>query len=174
MVICPGGGYGALAFDYEGTDIARWLNSNGIAGIVLKYRLPSDLIMENKSIGPLQDAQEAIRIVRRNAADWKINPGKIGIMGFSAGGHLASTLSTHYADKVYEAKDTTSATSRFFIADLSGHFFRYHFNTCRLNEEPDGSKSSGLLQNTFQESLMINEKHLRLSLFMLLMIRLFL
>jgi acetyl esterase/lipase len=115
VVICPGGGYGALAFDYEGTDIALWLNANGIAGIVLKYRLPSDLIMENKSVGPLQDAQEALRIVRRNAVEWNINRGKIGIMGFSAGGHLASTLSTHYTDKVYQVKDTTSARPDFSL-----------------------------------------------------------
>jgi acetyl esterase/lipase len=115
VVICPGGGYGVLAFDYEGADIARWFNSNGIAGIVLKYRLPSDLIMENKAIGPLQDAQEALRIVRRNAVEWKINPGKIGIMGFSAGGHLASTLSTHYADNVYQSKDSTSARPDFSL-----------------------------------------------------------
>jgi acetyl esterase/lipase len=115
VIICPGGGYGALAFDYEGIDIARWLNDNGIAGIVLKYRLPSDQIMLNKSLGPLQDAQEAIRIVRRNADQWKISRNKIGIMGFSAGGHLASTLSTHYSDKVYEVADTTSARPDFSL-----------------------------------------------------------
>ena len=66
VIICPGGGYGGLAFDHEGFAIARWLNENGIAGIILKYRLPSDLIMKDKSVGPLQDAQEAIRIIRRN------------------------------------------------------------------------------------------------------------
>jgi len=115
VVICPGGGYGILAYDYEGADIAKWLNTIGIAGIILKYRLPSDLIMKNKTIGPLQDAQEAIRIVRRNAKEWNINPLKIGIMGFSAGGHLASTLSTHYMDKVYETTDTTSARPDFSI-----------------------------------------------------------
>jgi acetyl esterase/lipase len=115
VVICPGGGYGVLAFDYEGTDLARWFNSNGIAGIVLKYRRPSDLIMENKSTGPLQDAQEALRIVRRNAGEWNINPARIGIMGFSAGGHLASTLSTHYADKVYQVSDSTSARPDFSL-----------------------------------------------------------
>ena len=76
VLICPGGGYGVLAFDHEGFAIARWLNENGIAGIILKYRLPSDLIMKDKSVGPLQDAQEAIRIIRRNAAEWKIDPKK--------------------------------------------------------------------------------------------------
>jgi len=115
VVICPGGGYGALAFDHEGYAIARWLNENGIAGIILKYRLPSDLIMTDKAVGPLQDAQEAIRIVRRNSAKWKINPRRVGVMGFSAGGHLASTLSTHFNEKVYESGDTTSARPSFSL-----------------------------------------------------------
>lgn len=115
VLICPGGGYGVLAFDHEGYAIARWLNENGIAGIILKYRLPSDLIMKDKSIGPLQDAQEAIRILRRNREHWKINPKKIGVIGFSAGGHLASTLSTHFAEKVYEVSDTTSARPDFSL-----------------------------------------------------------
>ena len=115
VLICPGGGYGVLSFDHEGFAIARWLNDNGIAGIILKYRLPSDLIMKDKSVGPLQDAQEALRIIRRKASEWKIDPGKIGVIGFSAGGHLASTLSTHYAEKVYEIKDTTSARPDFSL-----------------------------------------------------------
>jgi acetyl esterase/lipase len=115
VLICPGGGYGVLAFDHEGFAIARWLNDNGIAGIILKYRLPSDLIMKDKSEGPLQDAQEAIRIIRRHAAEWKISPGKIGVMGFSAGGHLASTLSTHFDEKIYEVGDTTSARPDFSL-----------------------------------------------------------
>jgi acetyl esterase/lipase len=115
VLICPGGGYSALAFSHEGHAIARWLNENGIAGIILKYRLPSDLIMKDKSIGPLQDAQEALRIIRRNALSWNIDPHKIGVIGFSAGGHLASTLSTHFNDKVYEVKDTTSARPDFSL-----------------------------------------------------------
>lgn len=115
VLICPGGGYVALAFDHEGNAIARWLNENGIAGIILKYRLPSDRIMKDKSTGPLQDAQEAMRIIRRNAAEWKINPEKVGVIGFSAGGHLASTLSTHFDDKVYDAKDGTSARPDFSL-----------------------------------------------------------
>jgi acetyl esterase/lipase len=115
VLICPGGGYSALAFDHEGNAIAKWLNDNGIAGIILKYRLPSDQIMKDKSIGPLQDAQEAMRVIRRNANDWKIDPKKVGVIGFSAGGHLASTLSTHYAEKVYEVKDNSSARPDFSL-----------------------------------------------------------
>jgi acetyl esterase/lipase len=115
VLICPGGGYGVLAFAHEGYDIAKWLNDNGIAGIVLKYRLPSDIIMKDKSVGPLRDAQEAIRTIRRNAQAWNINPRKIGVIGFSAGGHLASTLSTHFMEKVCETKDTTSVRPDFSI-----------------------------------------------------------
>jgi acetyl esterase/lipase len=115
VVICPGGGYGRLAIDHEGYDIAAWFTEVGIAGIILKYRLPSDAIMEDKSIGPLQDAQEAIRIVRRRAAEWKLDPRKIGIMGFSAGGHLAATASTRHSDPVYPPADSTSARPDFSI-----------------------------------------------------------
>jgi acetyl esterase/lipase len=115
ILVCPGGGYAGLAFSHEGFAIAKWLNNNGIAAVILKYRLPSDLIMQDKSIGPLQDAQEALRVIRRNASSWNINPRKIGVMGFSAGGHLASTLSTHFDEKVYNVKDTTSARPDFSI-----------------------------------------------------------
>jgi len=115
VLICPGGGYGALAFDHEGNAIAKWLNDNGIAGIILKYRLPSDQIMTDKSTGPLQDAQEAMRVIRRNSSEWKIDPKKIGVIGFSAGGHLASTISTHYSEKVYSVKDNTSARPDFSL-----------------------------------------------------------
>lgn len=96
VVICPGGGYGILAYDWEGSDIARWLNSEGIAAFVLKYRLPGakSNIIPHKS--PLMDAQRAMRLVRFHADKWNIDPGKVGVMGFSAGGHLASTLSTHF------------------------------------------------------------------------------
>jgi acetyl esterase/lipase len=96
VIICPGGGYWVLAYDLEGTDIARYLNSIGVAGIVLKYRLPTYGNCEVPHKTPLMDAQRAMRLVRVNARKWNINPDKIGIMGFSAGSHLASTLGTHF------------------------------------------------------------------------------
>jgi acetyl esterase/lipase len=114
IVICPGGGYTRLAFDHEGFEVAEWLNQQGIAGFVLKYRLPDDRIMEDKSVGPLQDVQRAIRIVRKKADDWQINPNKIGVMGFSAGGHLAATASTLYGMQVSPA-DTISARPDFTV-----------------------------------------------------------
>jgi acetyl esterase/lipase len=115
VVICPGGGYKLLAIEKEGYKVAKWLNTLGITAVVLKYRLPNDSIMINKSIGPLQDAQEAIRIVRRNAKKWNLNEDKIGIMGFSAGGHLASTLTTHYNDTLYNLGDNLSAKPNFSL-----------------------------------------------------------
>jgi acetyl esterase/lipase len=114
-IICPGGGYAYLAINKEGYKAAQWLNSLGITAFVLKYRLPSDQIMQDKTIGPLQDAQEAIRFIRRNAAKWGVNTEKVGILGFSAGGHLASTLSTHYNDVLYKAIDTVSAKPSFSV-----------------------------------------------------------
>ena len=115
VLIFPGGGYSHLAIDKEGTKVAEWFNTLGIAAFVLKYRLPNDLIMTNKTVGPLQDAQEAMRIVRLNAAKWNIDPNKIGVLGFSAGGHLASTLSTHYDERVYETSSKISARPDFSL-----------------------------------------------------------
>ncbi|RAJ29806.1 alpha/beta hydrolase [Pedobacter cryoconitis] len=98
VIICPGGGYAFLATDHEGEEVARRFAAQGVTAFVLKYRLPSDTIMVEQSLGPLQDAQQAIYLVRKNAAAWHINPSKIGIMGFSAGGHLAASLAVHYGD----------------------------------------------------------------------------
>ncbi len=91
MIICPGGGYGRLVAGPEGSGIARWLNQHGITGLVLEYRLP-----QGKSEVPLLDAQRAIRLARANASEWNINPNRLGIIGFSAGGHLGSTAITHF------------------------------------------------------------------------------
>ena len=93
IVICPGGGYGGLVTGPEGHGIAKWLNQHGVTGIVLEYRLPG-----GRSTVPLSDAQLAIRTARSNAKEWGLNPAHIGIMGFSAGGHLASTAATHFDD----------------------------------------------------------------------------
>lgn len=102
VIICPGGGYRSLAASHEGSEVARALADWGITAFVLKYRLPDDSIMINRSVGPLQDAQRAIQLVRQNAAKWNLDPQRIGIMGFSAGGHLAATTSTHFAEPVIE------------------------------------------------------------------------
>lgn len=98
IVICPGGGYRGLAYDWEGVEFAKWLNTKGIAGIVLKYRLPNIINSPESHKTPLADAERAIKLVRANASQWNINPNQVGIMGFSAGGHLASTLGTHFGE----------------------------------------------------------------------------
>ena len=111
VVIFPGGGYGILAYDWEGTDFAKWLNSQGIAGIVVKYRLPISALLTNPKEVPLLDAQRAIRLVRQHAEAWHINTSKVGIMGFSAGGHLASTLSTAYLHRAIPPQDVIDELS---------------------------------------------------------------
>ncbi len=111
VVICPGGGYHILAYDWEGTDIAKWLNSLGIAGIVLKYRLPVDESNIISYLSPLMDAKRAIRLVKYHAKEWNIDPRKVGVMGFSAGGHLASTLGTHFDKGDPSAKDPVARES---------------------------------------------------------------
>lgn len=90
VLVCPGGGYSHLAIKHEGHDVARWLNTQGVVAVVLKYRMPN-----HHSEIPLSDASEAMRIIRRHAAEWNIDTLQVGVCGFSAGGHLASTLSTH-------------------------------------------------------------------------------
>jgi acetyl esterase/lipase len=115
VIICPGGGYWINAISHEGTDVAKRLNEMGVAAFVLKYRIPNDATMENREIGPLQDAQRATQVVRSRAAEWNINPGRIGIMGFSAGGHLASTAGTHFNSPVITNPQNISLRPDFMI-----------------------------------------------------------
>lgn len=115
VIICPGGGYAGLSSVQEGSDVALEFNKIGVTAFVLKYRLPSDVIMIDKSIGPLQDAQRAIQMVRRNAAIWGIDRNRIGIIGFSAGGHLASTAGTHFNKLLIDDKDNTSVRPDFMM-----------------------------------------------------------
>jgi acetyl esterase/lipase len=100
VVVFPGGSYAGLSFDYEGTQQARYFIDHGVAAFVVKYRIPDDKTMVDKSMGPLQDAQQAMRFARRHAAEWDLDPKRIGAVGFSAGGHLAATLATHF-DRAY-------------------------------------------------------------------------
>lgn len=115
VIICPGGGYHVLLTKREGTDVARTFNKLGVTAFVLKYRLPSGKTMKDRSIGPLQDAQRAIQLVRQKAAAWNIDPQKIGIMGFSAGGHLAATAGTHYREALIENKKGVSLRPDFML-----------------------------------------------------------
>jgi len=101
VIICPGGGYQILAYDLEGTEVAAWLNKLGITGIILKYRVP------NNRDGAFDDMQRAVRVARAHAAEWGIQPDKLGVIGFSAGGHLAARLSTNYEKTAYAELDET-------------------------------------------------------------------
>jgi acetyl esterase/lipase len=100
VIICPGGGYGGLVTGAEGHGIARWLNEAGITGVVLEYRLPA-----GRSEVPLLDAQQAIRLTRHHASEWKVRTDRVGIIGFSAGGHLAATAATHFDGGAADVKD---------------------------------------------------------------------
>ena len=115
VIICPGGGYTNLHIQREGFRVAEAFNEQGITAFVLKYRLPDEEIVTDKSFAPLQDAQRAIQLLRENAAQWGIAPDKIGIMGFSAGGHLAATAGVHHDTVCIENKKGTSLRPDFMI-----------------------------------------------------------
>jgi acetyl esterase/lipase len=115
IVICPGGGYSVIVYDGEGVTTAKEFVKKGIAAFVLKYRLPNDSFQLNKTIVPLQDAQQAIKMVRDSAAAWGIDANKVGIMGFSAGGHVASTEATHFNKPLIENKSNTNLRPDFQI-----------------------------------------------------------
>lgn len=115
VIICPGGGYSVIVYGGEGVSIAKEFVSHGVAAFILKYRLPNDSFQVNKTIAPLQDAQQAIKMVRDSAAGWGVDAGKIGIMGFSAGGHVASTEATHFQKALIENKSNTSLRPDFQI-----------------------------------------------------------
>jgi acetyl esterase/lipase len=117
VVVCPGGGYNILAYDLEGTEICEWLNSLGVTGVLLKYRVPKRA-GQDKPTAPLQDVQRAIGLVRSRAADWHLNPARIGVLGFSAGGHLAALASNDYAERAYphiDAADDASCRPDFAV-----------------------------------------------------------
>jgi acetyl esterase/lipase len=115
VIIFPGGGYQIVAAGHEGYDVAKRFNEMGVTAFVIKYRIPDDATMVNKEIGPLQDAQRAIQYVREHAVKFNINPGRIGIMGFSAGGHLASTAGTHFKKSYITNKKNTNLRPDFMI-----------------------------------------------------------
>ena len=150
VVICPGGGYGALMMTYEGSDVAKWLNEQGVAGIVLKYR-----VSPYRHPAPLLDAQRAMRIVRSRAAELKLDPKRIGVMGFSAGGHVASTLGTHFDDGDPKAADPIDR------AGCRPDFMLLVYPVITMGEKGHGGSRANLLGKTPSEAdieLLSNEK----------------
>jgi acetyl esterase/lipase len=126
MLICPGGGYWDLYWELEGEEVAAWLNSLGMTGIILKYRVPRRAgdVKAEPAPGPLLDAQRAVSLVRSRAAEWGIDPKKIGMVGFSAGGHLALATATSFEKRAYEpidAVDETSCRPDFAVLCYSGY-----------------------------------------------------
>jgi acetyl esterase/lipase len=115
VIICPGGGYGVVSYTYEGTKIAEWFAQRGISAFVLKYRMPDDKAMEHKEKVPLADAQQALNFLKMNVAEYGIDPDKIGIIGFSAGGHLASTVSTHFSKPAIKVEEKINLRPFFSI-----------------------------------------------------------
>jgi acetyl esterase/lipase len=115
VIICPGGGYSVVVYEAEGIKTAKEFAKKGVAAFVLKYRLPNDQTMVDKKTGPLQDAQQAIKIVRENMSEWGVDANKVGIMGFSAGGHLASTAATHFEKAYIENNNNTDLRPDFQI-----------------------------------------------------------
>jgi len=125
VVVFPGGGYNALAIDLEGTEICDWLTSRGITAVLLKYRVPTPhRVWYGESLPALEDAQRSLGLVRLHAAEWQIDPHKIGVVGFSAGGSMVAELSTHYDKRMYpvvDAADKVSCRPDFAIACYPGH-----------------------------------------------------
>jgi acetyl esterase/lipase len=147
VIICPGGGYAYLAYDWEGTDVAKLLNSKGITAIVLKYRLPNSKSNITPNLSPLMDAKRAMRIVRANADKWGIQKNNIGIMGFSAGGHLASTLATHFDEGDANSNDSIEQQSSrpdfavlvYPVITMNKAFTHMGSRTNLLGNNPDSS-----------------------------------
>ena len=142
VVVFPGGGYEILAIDLEGTEVCEWLASQGITGVLLKYRVPAPRSRPNNGAYPespmaLEDAQRTVGLVRFHAAEWQIDPHKVGVLGFSAGGHLVAAISTHFDRRLYppvDAADQESCRPDFAVALYPGHLW---LNTTDLVLNPN-------------------------------------
>jgi acetyl esterase/lipase len=145
VVIFPGGSYAGLTFQYEGTQQAEYFVDHGIAAFVVKYRIPDDRTMPDRSMGPLQDAQQAMRFARRRAMDWNLDPKRIGVIGFSAGGHLASTLATHFDKEYIDNPDHVDLRPDFLVLvypviSMDGKITHMDSRNSLLGKEPSESQ----------------------------------
>jgi acetyl esterase/lipase len=147
MVVFPGGGYQVLAMDLEGTEICDWLTSRGVTCVLLKYRVPNSgpTKLDGRRYYPkvqtaLQDAQRTIGLVRQHAAEWRVDPHKVGVIGFSAGGHLVAAVSTHFARRTYplvDAADALSSRPDFAVAVYPGHLWAHEDEKRGARNEED-------------------------------------
>ncbi|SDC12494.1 alpha/beta hydrolase [Niabella drilacis] len=158
VIICPGGGYTILAASHEGADVAAALNEWGVTAFVLKYRLPDDRIMEDKSIGPLQDAERAVQWVREHAKEYQVDPRKVGIMGFSAGGHLAATLSTHYEERLVDNPEKISLRPDFSVLVYPVISFTDSLTHRGSRDRLLGAAPSAALIQRYSNELLVNKK----------------
>jgi acetyl esterase/lipase len=141
VVVFPGGGYQILAIDLEGTEVCDWLTSKGITCILLKYRVPGEGLYPKSGAYPnspmaLEDAQRTLGLVRFHATEWHIDPHKVGVLGFSAGGHLVAAISTHFAKRLYpgvDAADKESCRPDFGVALYPGHMLEHTSKPFQLN-----------------------------------------
>ena len=157
VLIIPGGGYGGLSYEREGNQVASWLNSLGISAFVLIHRLPSPAFGACQSTVPLTDAKRAIELIRENADSWEIDSSRVGVMGFSAGGHLAATLSTKYLN----INDASESTVKKYYARPDFTILIYPVITMLLPETHYGSRKNLLGENPSDEEVMLfsNENH---------------
>lgn len=157
VIICPGGGYASLQIKREGYNIAEAFNKIGVVAFVLKYRLPDDKTNINKTIAPLQDAQQAIKMVRDSAAKWDIDPNKIGIMGFSAGGHLASSAGVHYNNALIDNYNKTSLLPDFMLLVYPVISFIEAYGHIGSRDNLIGKKPPADLIKYFSNELFVNQ-----------------
>lgn len=158
VVICPGGGYWVTASKHEGSDVARRFNQMGVAAFVLKYRIPDEKTMINTAIGPLQDAQRALQMVRENASAWGIKTDKVGIMGFSAGGHLAATAGTHFAKSYISNSKKLSLRPDYMVLVYAVTTFTEPIASKGSREKLLGKNASPELIREFSNELHVNKK----------------
>jgi len=158
VVICPGGGYWVTSMIKEGYALARKFNEWGVAAFVLKYRMPNDSVMADKKIGPLQDAQRAIQLVRMRAAGWNVDVNKVGIMGFSAGGHLASTAATHFTRSYIDNKNQISLRPDFALLIYPVISFQDSIGHIGSRDRLIGKKPAKKLLDSFSNELQVTAK----------------
>lgn len=158
VIICPGGGYWINSIVKEGFAVARKFNEWGVAAFVLKYRIPNDSSMMDKSIGPLQDAQRAIQLVRMHAGEWKVDPDKIGIMGFSAGGHLASTAATHFNHNYISNEKNINLRPDFAILIYPVISFQNDIAHTGSRDQLIGKDASKEMTDSFSNELQVNDR----------------